>query len=347
VTAQKADQAITITAHAPGSAAYGSSFSVSASAPGGAVTFSSSGSCTNTGAVFTMTSGSGSCSVAYDQAGDANYKAAPQLSEAVTAQKASQTITFGPLGDKTFGDPDFTVAATASSGLAVSFAASGQCTVSGATVHLTAPGSCTITASQGGDANYNAAPDVPQTFQINSGESFSQLTGTEATCSQFKNGTAAGVGTVWYTSKSGTIKKVAPNKVVYWVKLDVAAGARHVEIDQAITSGNFSRKLGLGDGSKVYSPACGKVKRATVVAGPGGSVTVDFTAPTAGTYYLAVRYLSSSANGQAEPSPTTVHYEFSTVGRSGSTSGLDLAKQLPAAAAHVRARAAFLRALAH
>ncbi len=78
----------------------------------------------------------------------------------------NQTITFGPLANKTYGDQDFSVSATASSGLAVSFTASGSCTVSGATVHLTGAGSCTVTASQPGDANYNAAPDVSRTFSI-------------------------------------------------------------------------------------------------------------------------------------------------------------------------------------
>jgi hypothetical protein len=62
------------------------------------------------------------------------------------------------------------VSATASSGLPVSFAASGQCTVSGSTVHPTASGSCTITASQTGNANYAAATSVPQTFTINPGQ---------------------------------------------------------------------------------------------------------------------------------------------------------------------------------
>ena len=79
---------------------------------------------------------------------------------------ASQTITFGPLANKTFGAPDFRVSATASSGLVVSFAASGNCTISGATTHLTGAGLCTVTASQPGDANYNPAPDVSQTFSI-------------------------------------------------------------------------------------------------------------------------------------------------------------------------------------
>jgi hypothetical protein len=113
-----------------------------------------------------MTASTGTCTVKYDQAGDGNYNAATQVTEPVTAQKADQTITFGVLANKTFGDPDFTVSAAASSGLGVSFAATGQCTVTGATVHLTGAGSCTITASQSGNGNYNAATDVPQSFSI-------------------------------------------------------------------------------------------------------------------------------------------------------------------------------------
>ena len=83
-----------------------------------------------------------------------------------TAAKVDQTITFGPLENKAPGDPDFAVSATATSGLAGTFTASGQCTVTGSTVHLTSAGSCTITASQAGDTNFNPAPDVSQTFTI-------------------------------------------------------------------------------------------------------------------------------------------------------------------------------------
>jgi predicted nucleotidyltransferase len=83
-----------------------------------------------------------------------------------TAPKINQTITFGALPNKAPGDPDFVVSATATSGLDVTFAASGQCTVSGSTVHLTSVGSCTISASQAGDSNFNPAPDVAQTFRI-------------------------------------------------------------------------------------------------------------------------------------------------------------------------------------
>jgi hypothetical protein len=82
--------------------------------------------------------------------------------------KKDQTITFGALGTKTYGDADFNVSASASSGLAVNFTASGNCTVTGTLVHLTGAGSCTITAHQPGDTTtWNAAPDVPQSFTIN------------------------------------------------------------------------------------------------------------------------------------------------------------------------------------
>ena len=81
---------------------------------------------------------------------NANYSA-PDKTDTLVIAKANQTISFGALASKTFGDADFTVSATASSGLAVSFSASGDCTVTGSTVHITGAGSCTITASQPGN----------------------------------------------------------------------------------------------------------------------------------------------------------------------------------------------------
>src|SRR5207247_3507379 len=134
-TALYPSQAITVPTHAPATAVFDSGFTVVAAGggSGNAVAYSRAGVCSNTGATYTMTSGTGTCTVKYDQAGDSNYNAAPQVTDSVTAQKANQTISFGTLPDKTFGDPDFTVSATASSGLTVSFGASGQCTVSGTT----------------------------------------------------------------------------------------------------------------------------------------------------------------------------------------------------------------------
>jgi len=102
---------------------------------------------------------------------DANYADATG-SGSLTIGKADQTITFAALPAKTFGVPDFSVSATASSTLAVSFTATGNCAVTGSTVHLTSAGSCTITAAQAGNGNFNAAINVPRTFLINAGDDF-------------------------------------------------------------------------------------------------------------------------------------------------------------------------------
>jgi hypothetical protein len=80
-----------------------------------------------------------------------------------------QTITFAELADKTFGDADFAVVATASSSLPVSLTAGGACTISGTTVHLTGAGDCSITAHQGGNTSYRPAAEVSRTFSIAKG----------------------------------------------------------------------------------------------------------------------------------------------------------------------------------
>ncbi|MCC6834504.1 MAG: choice-of-anchor D domain-containing protein, partial [Cytophagales bacterium] len=83
--------------------------------------------------------------------------------------KLNQTITFGSLTPQTYGDGSFLLAATASSGLAVSYASSNPlvATVSGSTVTIVGAGSADITASQAGDDVYIAATPVLQTLVVN------------------------------------------------------------------------------------------------------------------------------------------------------------------------------------
>jgi hypothetical protein len=80
----------------------------------------------------------------------------------------SQIISFAAQSGKTFGAAPFTVSATASSGLAVSFAslAPTTCTVSAATVTIVGAGTCTLQASQAGDTTYAAAANVNQSFAV-------------------------------------------------------------------------------------------------------------------------------------------------------------------------------------
>ncbi len=97
----------------------------------------------------------------------------PNASQAftLTVAKASQTISFTGPAAQTLGAGPITVSATASSGLSVSFTSSTSsvCTVSGTSVTLVSAGTCTINANQAGDANYNAAIAVQQSFSVASG----------------------------------------------------------------------------------------------------------------------------------------------------------------------------------
>ncbi len=167
VNATLAPQTITFTKSPPGSAPYKSSFTVAATggASGNAVTFTSSGSCSNSGATYTMTSGTGTCSVIANQAGNSNYAAAAQVTKTVTATLVAQTITFTTNPPATAAlNSSFTVAATASSGLAVTFTSSGACSNSGPTYKMTSgTGTCSVIANQAGNSNYSAAAQVTKT----------------------------------------------------------------------------------------------------------------------------------------------------------------------------------------
>lgn len=114
------------------------------------------------------------------QAGDATYATAIKVQQTLTINKADQTISFGTLSTKTYGDSSFDLSASATSGLTVSFVSSDPsiASISGTTVTILQAGNVTITAKQSGDVNTNAATDVPQSLLINKASqtiSFSSL----------------------------------------------------------------------------------------------------------------------------------------------------------------------------
>jgi len=81
----------------------------------------------------------------------------------------NQTISFNSLPSKAYGDADFSISATASSGLTVIFTSTNTsvATVTGNTIHILSPGTTTIKANQAGDATYLPAPEVSQTLTVN------------------------------------------------------------------------------------------------------------------------------------------------------------------------------------
>jgi hypothetical protein len=170
VTAQKANQTITVGTHAPANATFNTSFTVAATSNSGlTVAYSSAGVCTNAGATFTITSGTGTCTVRYDQTGDSNFNAATQVTESVTAQKVStataissslnpsalgESVTFTAMVTSTAGTPTGTVQFKidgVNSGGPVTLNGSG---IAQLTTSSLAAGTHTVTADYSGDTNF-------------------------------------------------------------------------------------------------------------------------------------------------------------------------------------------------
>ncbi len=121
-----------------------------------------------------------------------------------TISPGSQTITgLSSTDTKTYGASSYSLSATATSGLTISYASSNTAvaTISGSTVTIVGPGTTTITASQAGDANWNAASNVTQALTVNPKNlTISGLTGVnrayDATTNASVSGTASLVGIV-------------------------------------------------------------------------------------------------------------------------------------------------------
>jgi kumamolisin len=122
--------------------------------------------CTVAGATASLLI-SGTCVIQATQPGNSDYTAAPMVSQSFAVHHQTQTITFPSIGSQVVG-AQVTLSATASSGLAVSFATttSTVCTVAGSTATMLATGNCVIQATQAGNAAYAVAPGVSQYFAV-------------------------------------------------------------------------------------------------------------------------------------------------------------------------------------
>lgn len=160
---------------APATAIFGSTvqLAVTGGSGDGAVTYTSETpiacamNVTTPGAVDIL-SGVGTCTVSAMKAGSRNYEPTTPTSASIALGKAGQAISFASLSGRTYGDAAFTVSASASSGLPVSFSAvaGSSCTVTGSTVTLSGAGNCAVQASQAGSDDFVAATPVTRSFGI-------------------------------------------------------------------------------------------------------------------------------------------------------------------------------------
>lgn len=148
-------------------------FSVSANATSGLpVSFViESGPATISGSTITLDGTVGTVVVRASQAGNTDWNPAPDVTHSfnVNAPGAmNQTINFPSIPNKQISDAPFSISATATSNLPVSFEiASGPATISGNTITLDGTvGTVVVRASQAGNVDWNPAPDVTRSFNV-------------------------------------------------------------------------------------------------------------------------------------------------------------------------------------
>jgi PKD repeat protein len=247
----KKSQTIEFTSKAPTSASVGgAAYEAKASASSAlAVSFASATPtvCTTSGAIVSFV-GAGTCTIDANQAGNGEYEPAPQVAQSFSVAKGAQTIEFtskAPTGASVGGT--YEVKATGgASGNPVTFTidstSSSVCSISGATVTFKATGTCTIDANQGGNANYEAAPQVAQSFSV----------------------AAPGPPPV--------VRKVTPRK-------GRSGGGANVTITGSNLSGATAITFGT---TTATAFSVGSATKITAVAPPGTSGTVDVRVTTSG-----------------------------------------------------------------
>jgi hypothetical protein len=304
-------QAVTFTSTAPGSAAVGgASYAITATATSGlAVTFASAtpSVCTVSGASVSYVA-AGTCTVRADQAGNATYAAAPQVTQTFAVVKGSQTITFTSTapGSATVGGAGYAVTATATSGLTVTFASAtpSVCTVSGASVTYVAAGTCTVTADQPGNAGYAAATQVAQTFTVAKGSQTITFTSAAPAAAMLGDAAYAVAATatsglaVAFTSATPSVCTVSGAGVSY-----LAAGTCTITADQPGNAG-FTAAPQVSQSFLVTAPAPAAPTGLTVNT-TAGTATATWTTVSGYTYECQIVTGNSTPGASSWVSCTT------------------------------------------
>ncbi|WP_354090132.1 IPT/TIG domain-containing protein [Brevundimonas faecalis] len=188
-------------------------------------------------------------------------------SYSITIVKAAQTINFGPLSNVSLSASPVSVLATADSGLTVGFTSSttGVCTVSGGSVTLLDLGVCTINADQAGDAAYEVAPTVTQSFTVTP----ATLTINSAAAA----GLQVGVGYSQANTAAGGLTpytySLSAGAFVPGTSVDTATG---VVSGTPTVAGSFSYIVRVTDGQPLFADT-----GVTTVNIARGNQTISFT----------------------------------------------------------------------
>jgi hypothetical protein len=180
--------------------------------------------------------------LAANQSASANYLAAAEVTTSFSVVRGGQSINFGTITGKVFGDVPFALNASASSGMPLSYSsASTNISLSGGNVTILGAGTATIVASQGGDSNYLAATPVTNTLVIGKGVASVSFSGTNIPYN--------GVGRAMTVS---TVPAGLPVGVTYNGQTNLPVSAGNYSVVATINSPNY---MGSGTGTLVVAKA--------------------------------------------------------------------------------------------
>jgi hypothetical protein len=145
----------------------GESATVTATAPSGEVptiqvSSNPNGSCSISGSSISAIS-AGTCTITASTVGNASFSSG-STNKTISILKKSQTIIFPTISNQT-NPGTYNVSASTSSGLSLTFSATGDCTISGSIITFSTVGSCTVTATQGGNSTY-LSKSISRSFTI-------------------------------------------------------------------------------------------------------------------------------------------------------------------------------------
>jgi CARDB/PKD domain len=163
--------------------------------------------------------GAGIVIIAANQPGNINYYAAPTKYDTIQIFQASQTITFPVIPNKKYSDTTFTLNATSSAGLPISYlVVSGNAIVNGNIITMTGAGTVTLQAAQNGNVSYGPAAPVSQSFCIGVRD-LSDIQGASGPCFGAYTYTAKkiiGANYVWTLSGGGNLTFNNDTATVVW-----------------------------------------------------------------------------------------------------------------------------------
>ena len=174
ITVAKGAQSLAFTSLLPSNTAKDSTYVPTAVASSGltpsiSITAGLSSVCNFNGTTVTFLA-SGVCEITAAQSGNNNWNPASSMKQIVEVGKLSQAISFPQPAAHEFGDPDFVLDASASSGLPItsSVTSGGNvCSISNlGVVSILGIGTCTIEVAQAGDSVFSVASPISRTITV-------------------------------------------------------------------------------------------------------------------------------------------------------------------------------------